>query len=117
MNSSPLTSSLNIFDLENRIDDLFDLAHPIDKEHPNERLHQPLLESAITGFVTDDRKSRSLQTNREYVKVDFQDFMDYATSGLPQQLGLRDFPNKTVIFYESIAPTLEPTPDAVWGER
>jgi hypothetical protein len=57
-----------------------------------------------------------LQQHRQYVKVDFPDFIDYATSPLPPQPSLDHFPDQTAVFYESIAPE-NSTHWAVWGNH
>lgn len=60
--------------------------------------------------------SRVLQTNRQYRKLDFQDFLDYATSSLPPQPGLNDFPDGTAVFFDSLNHGREPRePHATWN--
>src|SRR5262245_5696715 len=77
----------NIFELENRVDELFEVIYPPaakGKAHPSGRAHKPMLQSALAALVPDDGTGRRLQQQREYVKVDFQDFIDYATCDLPK---------------------------------
>ncbi len=116
-----MACSRYIFDFENRVDDLFETIYPMcppgQADHPTGRTYIPLLESALAALVPSGNESRQLQQQREYVKIDFQDFIDYATSGLPKQPGLDHFPDQTVVFYESLTPVTDPDPDAVWGDR
>ena len=111
----------NIFGFENCVDGLFEAIYPLrepsDPEHPSGRANRVVLESGLSAFVPGGGETRRLQQQREYVKVDFQDFIDYATSGLGSQPGLNHFPDQTAVFYESLIPVTSPTPDAVWGDR
>ena len=78
----------NIFEFENRIDELFETLYPKfnagESGHPSGRAYRPIFESTLGSLVPDGNSSRRLQQHREYVKVDFPDFIDYATSQLPR---------------------------------
>ncbi|MCH7958845.1 MAG: HNH endonuclease [Candidatus Hydrogenedentes bacterium] len=103
-----MTNRKNIFPLENRIDGLFDTVYPRAKRapglHPSGRGCKPLFASALGSLVPGEDK-RVLEGRREYFRVDFQDFLDYATSPLPPRPVLEDFPDNTAVFYESLKST------------
>jgi len=110
----------NIFAFESRIDELFDTLYPKVKSapgvHPSGRAYKPILESAIGSLVPGGSERRVLQGHREYFKVDFQDFLDYATSELPPKPHLTHFADQTAVFYESIhPPSTEREVHATWN--
>ena len=98
----------NIFALESRVDELFDVIYPVVKSapvgHPSGRAFKPTLESAISDLVPGGNKSRTLQGHRTYFKIDFQDFLDYATSELSRTPHLAQFADQTAVFYEPLQP-------------
>jgi len=110
----------NVFEFETRIDELFETVYPAfaagDSAHPSGRACKPILASTLGALVPDGTNSRRLQRRREYVKVDFLDFIDYATSPLPPQPRLGDFPEHTAVFYESISPE-KPAQWGRWGNH
>ena len=84
----------SVFPLEDRVQHLFDVVYPkVSPEHPTGRAYKPILaESSLGSLAPDAPNARILQGNREYFKVDFRDFLDYATSELPPRSKLTDFP-------------------------
>jgi hypothetical protein len=102
-----MTAQLNVFAFENRIDELFEAVFPEVASgpalHPSGRAFKPVLTSVLGALVPDGGVSRRLQNHREYFKIDFQDFLDFATSELPQPGRLADFADRTAIFYESFS--------------
>lgn len=103
-----MTRRYNIFSLENRVDELFDVIFPVVKSaptgHPSGRAFKPTLESAIGDLVPGGNERRVLQGHRTYFKVDFQDFLDYATSELSTAPHLSRFADQTAVFYEPLQP-------------
>ena len=98
-----MANSYNIFDFENRIDDLFETIYPLCPpgvaKHPSGRAYKPIFESALGALVPNGNQSRRLQDLREYVKVDFQDFVEYATSDLCKQPELNHFSESVFVNY------------------
>jgi len=97
----------NVFSFEHRIDEMFDVLYPVAPPgkafHPSGRAYKPILESALGSMVCGGSNRRQLQQNREYFKVDFQDFLDFATCDLaPADMSLVSFPANTAIFYNSL---------------
>lgn len=107
-----------VFDLERCIEELYQEAYPLNNEesHPSGRCYRPGLQPSIAAFVPGGKRSRFLQRNRDYVKLDFLDFLDYSTSELSLPPSIDQFPDQTAVFYESIVPTSVMSPDAVWGD-
>ncbi len=93
----------NIFSIEDRIDALFDTVYPRleNVTHPSGRALKYIINSSLGSLVPGEDR-RLLQRRREYFKVDFQDFLDYATSSLPAAPTLGDFPDQTALFYEPV---------------
>jgi 5-methylcytosine-specific restriction endonuclease McrA len=100
-----MAGHFNIFPIETRLDELFDVLYPKVNPapglHPSGRAFKPILESAIGGVVPGGSERRELQRNREYFKIDFQDFLDFATSDLPRQPRLTQFADQTAVCYDS----------------
>jgi hypothetical protein len=92
--------------LELVFDDLFDVIYPI---LPGQVRGVKPLFSNILGSLVPDPNIRRLPTARSYFRLDFLDFMDYATSSLPSPAKLIGFPEDNVLFYQNIdLQTLEP---------
>src|SRR5688572_22696776 len=115
----------NIFPLENRIDELYEIIYPPappDKAfpsgtlHPSKRACKLLLEPTLGSMVPGGNQTRQLQHNREYFKVDFQDFLDYATCDFaPTDIRLPCFSDGSAVFYDALSTTSKPLPiHAVW---
>lgn len=82
---------------EQMVEDLFDEVYP---PTPNgERSFKPLL-GTVLGCAVVDVNVRRLHAKREYNRLDFVDFLDYATSGLAAPPRLRDFAPNTISFYD-----------------
>ena len=101
----------NVFDFENRIDELFETLYPSapgKTEHPSGRAFKPIIEGALASLVPGGNESRRLVQNREYVKLDFQDFLDFATSDLVRPPLLSRFSDRAAVFYEALSDTSAP---------
>ncbi len=74
---------MSVFEFENLLEDLFESVCP---RHPSGmRATKPLLAPSL-GYLCLDHMNpngRKLVSNRQYNRVDFVDFLDYATTDLP----------------------------------
>ena len=87
-----------IFEIEDIVDRLFNVAFPLVGE---ERGIRPIFAPAL-GELVPDPNVRKLIDNREYYRVDFSDFVDYATSPLGPTASLGMFGDNVAIIYEGI---------------
>jgi hypothetical protein len=112
-----VSSQTNVFRFEDRIAELFGTLYPLappgQAQHPSGRAYKPIIESTLGALVPGGNDGRRLQMQREYVKLDFQDFIDYATSTLPPRPKLATFPDQTAVFYESLVVG----PNANWANN
>jgi hypothetical protein len=89
----------SIFQIEEVINQLFDeVCPPIGS---NTRAVKPLLASVL-GQLMPDHNVQRLVSDREYYRVDFADFADYATSTLPPAPILGHYPDNRALLYEGI---------------
>src|SRR6185369_9225059 len=88
-----------IFQIEDIIDQLLDEVCP--PVGPNQRALKPLL-APVLGMLMPDRNFRELVSNRDYYRVDFADFADYATSPLPPEPLLGDYIDDRALIFEGI---------------
>jgi hypothetical protein len=95
----------HVFPVEARIEELYDTVYPIEGHqriiHPSRRGAKPIFGTALGSMVPGD-DDRLLQRRRQYYRVDFQDFLEYATSCDPVQARLTMIPNHTAIIYDSL---------------
>lgn len=88
-----------IFQIEEIIGQLFDeVCPPVGSKS---RALKPLL-APVLGQLMPDHNVRRLVTNREYCRVDFSDFADYATSTLAPNPVLGDYADNQALLYEGI---------------
>ena len=97
-----------IFPLEDRVAELFDTVFPrmpgASSRHSSGRAFRPLISCTLGSLVPGGVNARELQGHRAYLRVDFQDFLEYATSELPPKANLRRYDNQTAVFYDSLQP-------------
>ncbi|HEX3556511.1 MAG TPA: HNH endonuclease [Thermoanaerobaculia bacterium] len=88
-----------VFQIETIIDRLFDeVCPPIGTRG---RALKPLL-APVLGELMPDPNVRELVSNREYYRVDFADFADYATSTLPTEPLTGSYPDNRALVFEGI---------------
>ena len=116
------TSRQSVQPLETVIEDLFDTVFPkITSEERAKNPHvtlprawKPALSPSLGELADED--TRTLQRNRAYFRLDFQDFLDYATSELPSTPTLSQFDDDQANFYAPInAKTIEPFIEVPFG--
>ncbi|MCX5638284.1 MAG: HNH endonuclease [Planctomycetota bacterium] len=91
---------MRVFELESLLESLFDEVCPI---HPSgQRALKPIMGGLLGSLCVDLHapNGRRLVQNREYNRLDFSDFLDYATSPLPNQPFLQDFTDGRIEFFE-----------------
>ncbi len=90
---------MSIFDYEDVIARLLDEVCPLYR--PGTRAFKPLLAHTLGALCVDpDTPSgRKLIPNRQYNRLDFTDFFDYATSELPMEPQLGDFTDGRIEFF------------------
>lgn len=102
-----MPNRFNIFALESKVDQLFEVLFPKAPHglgvHRSGRGYKPIIESSIGSLVPGGNESRLLQTNREYYKIEFQDFLDFATSANHPTPGISTYADQTAVFYEQLS--------------
>jgi len=88
-----------VFQIEEVINQLFDEVFP--PIGSRTRALKPLLAPTL-GQLMPDHDVRRLVRDREYYRVDFADFADYATSTLPPDPILSHYPDNRALLYEGI---------------
>lgn len=86
-------------ELEKVVDEIFDQVCPL--HHGQVRAIKPTLAPAL-GCLIPDKNRRCLQDRRTYYRLDFTDFLDYSTSGLPAAPLLSRFPEGEAQFYQAL---------------
>lgn len=105
----------NIFQIEDIIDQLFDEVCPT--VGPEQRALKPLL-APVLGMLMPNSNSRKLVSNRDYNRVDFADFADYATSPLPPKFLLGNYIDDRALIFEGIdRRPEEPLFTTTWSGR
>ncbi len=101
-----------IHQLEAVVADLFDEIFPIVRG--KNRGVKPLL-APVLGCLVPSPTIRRLSTQRDYLRLDFEDFLDYATSSLPAPPTLSLFSDGHAAFYQSLTlPLSEPLISLPW---
>lgn len=93
-----------IFDIEEKIDRLFDEVYPpspFGDPRRNKRGYKPLLAESL-GFIVPDTNTRRPIRDKEYFQVDQDDFLEFATSTLPKEPTLSVFPNERLLVYSFV---------------
>lgn len=93
-----------IFDIEKKIDQLFDEVFPpspFGDPRLNKRGYKPLLTESL-GFIVPDTNSRRQIRDKEYFQIDQDDFLEFATSTLPKEPVLPVFPDERLLIYSFI---------------
>lgn len=95
----------SIFDLEQHVLSLFDVVFPRVSKNQNSsgRAVKPVLANTLGSLVPDQKNSRKLQGKRDYVKIDYSDYIDFATSGMTKESYAGEFPDEVAVFVESIS--------------
>lgn len=91
---------MRVFELESLLESLFDEVCPI---HPSgQRALKPLMGGLIEFLCVDLHvpNGRRLVHNRQYNRLDFSDFLDYATSKMPNEPFLQDFTDGRIEIFE-----------------
>ena len=90
-----------VFDIEDKINQLFEEVYPhVEHGDPqlNSRAFKPLICESLGVIVPDVNLRRQIK-NREYFKVDLDDFLEFSTSELTKDSLLDHFPNNTLQIY------------------
>jgi hypothetical protein len=91
---------MRIFELESLLESLFDEVCPL--QSSGQRAFKPIM-GPLLGFICVDLNApygRRLVQNRQYNRLDFSDFLDYATSNLPTRPFLQDFTDGRIEMFE-----------------
>jgi 5-methylcytosine-specific restriction endonuclease McrA len=88
----------NVFEIEEIVERLFNEVCP---RFGSVRGLKPLLAPSL-GQMMPEANVRTLVEDREYYRVDFNDFIDYATSTLPPQPLLGMYQDGRALFFEAI---------------
>jgi 5-methylcytosine-specific restriction endonuclease McrA len=91
---------MRIFELEDVLESLFDEVCPLHAS--GQRAFRPIM-GPLLGFLgvnLNAPNGRRLVKNRQYNRLDFSDFLDYATSKLPNDPSLQDFTDGRIEMFE-----------------
>ena len=93
-----------IFEIEEKIDRLFNEvfpSSPFGDPRLNKRGYKPLL-TEFLGFIVPDANTRRPIRDKEYFQVDQDDFLEFATSTLPNRLLKYLAPRSTSVPFQSL---------------
>jgi len=106
---------MRIFELESVLESLFDEVCPL--RASGQRAFRPIM-GPLLGFLGVDLNApngRRLVQNRQYNRLDFSDFLDYATSPLPNEPFLQDLTDGRIEIFEGFERNPKEPPMEVPG--